>query len=49
MYDLQLNIFCNFFLLRRRKHKLGDETEFFKAEIEISKEPYGEFLFKKFS
>ncbi|CBY37780.1 unnamed protein product, partial [Oikopleura dioica] len=24
----------------RRKHKLGDETEFFKAEIEISKEPY---------
>ncbi|CAG5079917.1 Oidioi.mRNA.OKI2018_I69.PAR.g9418.t1.cds [Oikopleura dioica] len=28
----------------RRKHKLGDETEFFKAEIEISKEPYEKFV-----
>ena len=27
--------------IRRRKHGLGKETEFYKAEIEISKEPYG--------
>ena len=36
-----LFVFVKLTFIRRRKHKLGDETEFFKAEIEISKEPYG--------